>query len=90
MLLLIKMVCYVKLISTLKSSLQLLCETSNRQKFSSSSFPEVEERRRTGQEKPSRSENEPYLVRVKTAPGGNQNLDLALTRQMLYPPNYLG
>jgi hypothetical protein len=33
---------------------------------------ESEERKMTGQEKPGHSENEPYLFRIKSAPGGNR------------------
>jgi hypothetical protein len=40
-------------------------------------------RREGRQEKASRSENEPYLFRIKSAPGGNRTHELALTRLAL-------
>jgi hypothetical protein len=43
--------------------------------------PESEERRKTEKEKASRSENKPFPLRIKSAPGGNLTRDPELTRQ---------
>jgi hypothetical protein len=38
--------------------------------------PEMEERRKSGQKKGNRSENEHYPLRIKSAPGGNRTRGL--------------